>query len=210
MTKHTLANLYNHYYVERKHEQLGLFQLLSKKYPISTVLYPGSFVHVTPSFVFPEVVYVDSDQKARAFFHDPQHYEFVSSHKTYAAQPKITFHTVDYRLGWNEQHERFDLLISQYAGFVWQHCKPYLRVGGLFLVNDSHGDASMASLDRDCELIAVIMHVDGKWHLSETNLESYFIAKSSRQVITADYITRIQRGAAYKQTADNYIFRRVA
>ncbi|MEZ4667205.1 MAG: hypothetical protein R3E39_04685 [Anaerolineae bacterium] len=209
MIKHTPANLYNYYYVERKHEQQDLFQLLSKRYPITTVLYPGSFVHVTPSFVFSEVDYVDSDQQAKAFFHDPLHYEFVSRHKTYASQPKITFHAADYRQDWNKQHKRFDLLISQFAGFVWQHCKPYLRVGGLLLVNDSHGDASIASLDHDCELVAVITHADGKWRLSETNLESYFVPKSSKQVITTEYITRIQRGAAYKQTADNYIFKRI-
>ena len=35
-----------------------------------TVLYPGSFVDIAPSFVFPNVVYVDLDKRAKRFFGD--------------------------------------------------------------------------------------------------------------------------------------------
>jgi hypothetical protein len=36
----------------------------------SRVLYPGSFVDVAASFVFPAVTYVDSDGRAAKFFDD--------------------------------------------------------------------------------------------------------------------------------------------
>jgi hypothetical protein len=33
-------------------------------------LYPGSFVHSTPSLVIPGIVYVDTDQRCKNFFED--------------------------------------------------------------------------------------------------------------------------------------------
>ncbi len=40
--------------------------------------------------------------------------------------------------------EPVDLIISQYAGFVGQETKRYLKEGGILLCNDSHGDATLA------------------------------------------------------------------
>lgn len=50
----------------------------------------------------------------------------------------------------------FDLLISLYAGFVSEHCTCHLRNGGLLLVNSSHGDAAMASIDDRYRLVGVV------------------------------------------------------
>jgi hypothetical protein len=134
--------LYNEYFVERDFERLDLFQLLAEKYGIKSALYPGSFVHITPSFVYPVTTYVDTDKRAKTFFDDVSVRDFVAKRKTYAEEAKITFYPQDYRTQINEIVERFDLLISQYAGFVSQYCKRYLKIGGVLLVNNSHGDAS--------------------------------------------------------------------
>ncbi|MFX0037200.1 MAG: hypothetical protein ACFE9I_16330 [Candidatus Hermodarchaeota archaeon] len=40
-----------------------------------------------------------------------------------------------------------------YAGFVSQSCKEYLKVGGILLTNNSHGNASMAYIDDDYQFI---------------------------------------------------------
>ena len=45
--------------------------------PASRVLYPGSFVDIAPSFVFPQVTYVDMDDRALRFFADRQGVEDV-------------------------------------------------------------------------------------------------------------------------------------
>ena len=61
--------------------------------------------------------------------------------------------SISYTAGFAEAEKSFDLLISQYAGFVSQHCKKYLKIGGILLVNNSHGDASMAKLDDDYKFV---------------------------------------------------------
>jgi len=47
-----------------------LFSAVAEAVDATTVLYPGSFVDVAPSFVFPAVTYVDADDRAAAFFDD--------------------------------------------------------------------------------------------------------------------------------------------
>ena len=38
---------------------------------------------------------------------------------------------------------RVDVLLSQYAGFISEPCKGYLRAGGVLVANNSHGDARL-------------------------------------------------------------------
>jgi hypothetical protein len=95
MTNNALK-LYHDYHTDRDDERCGLFEVLSKKYNLKTALYPGSFVHVTPSFVFPKVVYVDSHKKASQFFKDKSMYDFVKSRKHYKQEPEIVFHAANY------------------------------------------------------------------------------------------------------------------
>ena len=73
--------------------------------------------------------------------------EIISAHQADDGARSVTFLAEDYRneLGLNEQS--FDLLVSLYAGFISEHCTKYLRIGGSLLVNPSHGDAAMASID---------------------------------------------------------------
>ena len=115
--------LYKKYYISRNFERLELFQVLSKKYGVRNILYPGSFVHITPSFVFTRCIYLDSDKKAARFFKDPEIFRFISKHKQYSEEAEIQFYNIDFTNDFDEKYESFDLLLSQYAGFVSQACK---------------------------------------------------------------------------------------
>lgn len=170
--------------------------------------YPGSYVHVTPSFVYPRVVYVDADRKAKRFFADPRALAFISTHKTYPQPAEVVFYGQDYTDPFPEPEGSFDLLISLWAGFISEPCKRYLRPGGWLLVNNSHGDAGLAALDPDYQLIAVINQRQGKHRLSETNLDDYFIPKRDIQV-SADDLRELGRGIGYTKTASLYLFRRI-
>lgn len=199
--------LYNRYYAERNFERTQLFQLLADYYQIQSALYPGSFTHVTPSFVFCITAYIDTDKRAKQFFTDPALNAFINKHKTYSENPTIRFHPTDYRHKINEQAQSFDLLISQYAGFVSQHCKCYLKRNGLLLVNNSHGDASMASLDDDYQFVAVVLHRHDEYKLSEKYLDHYFVPKSGTKV-TRELLEKTQKGIGYTKSASAYIFSR--
>ena len=206
MTKSSLA-LYQKYFLDRQFERQDLFQIIADRFTIQRVLYPGSFVHITPSFVFPDVVYVDNDRQARKFFDASEIYEFIAQKKHYSQIAQVHYHFADYRNGFDEDLDSFDFLISQYAGFVGQYCKKYLKTGGLLLANNSHGDAGMAAIDNDYQLIAVFFLRKGKYSIRETNLDEYFIPKSPIQV-TKEYLERLQKGIGYKKVGNAYLFRK--
>ena len=207
MPKSALA-LYQKYFQEKQFERLDLFEIIADRFNVQRALYAGSFVHITPSFVFPDVVYVDNDKQAKQFFGKPEIFKFIARRKMYPQEAKVTFHFADYRNGFDEPFETFDLLLSQYAGFVGQHCKPYLKTGGFLVANNSHGDAGLAAIDDDYQLKAVFSVRNGKHRISETNLNEYFIPKSQIQ-ITRAYLEKLQKGIGYKKTAGVYLFQKV-
>jgi hypothetical protein len=165
-------------------------------------------VHITPSLVFPRTAYIDNDRRVAAFFADAKVRKWVATHKEYAEEPIIHAYQQNYSGKLPEDIGTFDLLISQYAGFVSQDCKNYLRPGGLLLANNSHADAGLAHLDPDYELIAVMNHTREKWTISETNLQDYFVPKKGQHPPAAE-LRDTMKGVGYQKTAANYVFRRL-
>lgn len=202
-------NLYKKFFSERDFERIELFKLVNKSFKISRVLYPGSYVHISPSFIFQNVVYVDSDKKAIQFFKSDLPFELVQDNKVYEENPVIRFHPMDYFQNIPEKKGSFDLLVSQYAGFVSQACKNYLRLGGILLANNSHGDASMASLDGGFDPVGVITGSPNRPKLIVENLEDFFTPKREVE-LTPEMIEKRKRGIAYKKRAQNFVFRRIS
>lgn len=200
---------YKNYYIDRDYEQVDLFRLLKNAYEITRVIYPGSYIHISPSFIFTNVAYIDSDKNAIKFFQSEELIAFVHERKEYAEDPQISFHGMDYKNQIKEFHRQFDLLISQYAGFISQVCKDYLRIGGYLLVNNSHGDAGLASLDEDYKLISTVHRTGGKYRLSQTSLEKYFIPKRNI-LVTKEWLYKTGKGVEYSKTAPLYIFQRIS
>jgi hypothetical protein len=82
------------------------------------------------------------------------------------------------------------------------------KIDGILLANNSHGDASMASIDADYKFIGVLNKRQNKYTLSEKNLDSYFIPKMPRE-ITKEYLEKIKRGIGYTKSPTAYLFRRI-
>lgn len=98
----------------------------------------------------------------------------------------------------DEEEGYFDLLISQYSGFVSRYCARYLKPGGLLLANDSHGDATWAYMSGDFTFRAAIFN---RGEIAETGLDSYFrLAKN--KAIDIDSVLSTMKGPAYTLTAD--------
>lgn len=202
-------SLYEQYYIDRDNENLGQFTILADKFNVETALYPGSFVHITPSLVFPSVTYIDTDKRAKTFFNNPEVYDYIDRHKIYTERSSIVFIPEDYRKSPQDISEEYDLLISLYAGFVSKYCTQYLRVDGLLLVNNSHGDASMASIQNNLKLIGIFNRRNQKYSYSEYNLDSYLIPKKD-MVITEEYLESVGRGIGYTKSPISYLFTKVA
>ena len=134
-----------------------LFDAVANAVDATTVLYPGSYVDLAPAFVWPSVTFVDVDRRANQFFADVDGVrELIEEHRADTGADAVRFVHADYQEPLDLTDGSFDLLISLYAGFISEHCTRYLRVGGHLLVNSSHGDAAMASIDRRYRLSAVI------------------------------------------------------
>ena len=149
MTIASVQHLYEKHYAGEKARR-GFSDALAVWRQPDRVLYPGSFIHVTASLVFPSVVYVDNDRNAKRFFSKMDDVvSFVVRHKVYNETPMMAFHSSSYEADLPEPNGSFDLLISLYAGFISKPCKRYLKRGGILAVNNSHGDAGLASIDPD-------------------------------------------------------------
>ncbi len=200
--------LYKQYFIDRSDERVDLFRKLAEQFGVRSALYPGSFVQISPSFVIPRVVYVDSDRRIPRFFGDPAVQEYVESRKEYGESPEIRYHHQSYEDDIGEPPGNFDLLISQYAGFISAACKRYLKRGGLLVANDSHGDASMARIDPDFELVAAIDRRGEKFSVKTSDLDRYFLPKRPVE-ITAELLRQRGRGIGYTTPASSYLFRKI-
>ena len=100
--------------------------------------------------------------------------------------------------------DQVDLIISQYAGFVGQATKAYLKIGGILLCNDSHGDATLAKFDEDYEFIGII---NSNNQIQNNDLEDYFKLPKDKP-IDLNFVRQKMKGLKYKSTAQNYLFRK--
>jgi hypothetical protein len=103
----------------------------------------------------------------------------------------------------------FDLLVSLYAGFISEHCTRYVCPGGFLLVNPSHGDAAMASIDDRYSLHGVIEVDDDGARVSTEELDTHLVAKRPVDV-TAELLHASGKAVADTRSPWAYLFQRVA
>ncbi|MGB3762666.1 MAG: hypothetical protein WA966_05530 [Ornithinimicrobium sp.] len=183
-----------------------LFAALTSAWSPTKALYPGSYLDLSPSTALPSVTYVDSDRRAARYFADKALLTAELQGRTLpGAGTDITFLHADYTKPLPIPQASSDLLISLYAGPIWEHCRQYLSPQGLLLANTSHGDASIAALDPALRLVAAVHHRADKYRLDTADLDSYLIPKRP-SAADPDTIRRQGRGIAYTKTAFAYVF----
>lgn len=174
------------------------------------MLYPGSYVDLAPSFVWPSVTYVDVDRRAHHFFSDDAGVsELLADHDADPDLHTVRFVHADYTDHLDVADDSFDLLVSLYAGFVSEHCTRYVRPGGFLLVNPSHGDAALASLDVRLRLRGVVVSRSGDYRVQTSALETYLVPKRDLEV-TAELVHATGRGVTYTKSPFAYLFQRDA
>jgi hypothetical protein len=187
-----------------------LFVAVAEAVDAARVLYPGSYVDLAPSFVWPSVTYVDVDRRAAQFFGDESGVEqLLVEQDADPATHRVRFIGADYTDPLDLDDGEFDLLVSLYAGFVSEACTRYLRVGGTLLVNPSHGDAAMASIDPRYRLTAVVTSLSGRYSVNSRHLDTHLVPKRD-VVVTKDHLHASGRGVAYTKSPFAYLFERVA
>ena len=191
-----------------KGDRKRLFSAVREVVDGNHVIYPGSFVDIAPSFVFPSVTYIDTDKRTPTFFSDEDGITEIITSAGGSPTAEVRFIHGDYQTDLGLAPESFDLLVSLYAGFVSNHCTDYLRVGGILLAAPSHGDVAMASIDPRYRLVGVIESRSGNYRIKTTDLDSYLVPKSEIEITPAMLHER-GRGIAYTRSPFGYLFQRV-
>ena len=190
-----------------------VFRKVRDEFDVQQVLYPGSYLHITPSLFFPSVCYVDSLEGIANALADPELRRYVADHRDYPEAPEIWCYQQDYRTFHSEPESSFDLLISLNAGLVSQAGKRFLASGGLLLVNDEHYDARHAFVDPDYILSAVFTGESLRMETSESKLAAYFKTARgtpmTREMVESD-VNRSPSRARFKpaKSAAVYLFRK--
>ncbi|KAF1085133.1 hypothetical protein SPSYN_01269 [Sporotomaculum syntrophicum] len=172
MRKDNIKDPYRRFYANLGFERADLFGLIKNKYNCNTVLYPGCSIHITPSFYFQHVVYVDISEEARNFFQDTQNIiNRINSNKKYKQSAYIKFIHDDYTKQLTLRENNYDLLIAIYAGGITKSCKKYIKPGGIIVTNNHHNDAQEALRNSDVRLEALIRRKGRKYQVEESTRE---------------------------------------
>ena len=170
---------------------------LKKQFPEETLeccLYPGSYIHVVPSLVFEEVLYVDNFAPRND--HVSKFFATLSVNKSCASGcgsvndqqrlgiPKtsqIRFKKCDLRSLEPFASEGFDVLVSLSAPeFISSSCARFVRHGGFLLANDDFGDASHAMGQPDTWiLVGAFEHGAAAWETRHDVLSTYFCSRKT-------------------------------
>lgn len=181
-----------------------IYKSVVKEYDIKMAIYPGSHIDIAPFLVIPKVTYIDNFKGAIKFFKEIETIEkYIEENKDYKSLCEIEFIGEDYRSSLNV--EKVDIIISQYTGFVGQYTKHYLKVGGILLANDSHGDASLARFDDDFGFIGII---DSKNNINNNSLEDYFKLPKEKTIDLVGVKVKM-KGLKYTHRVENYLFDKI-
>ena len=201
--------LYDRYFIQKQDERRGLFELVAQRFEAQSGIYPGSFVHITPAFYIPEMAFLDSDSRMDKFFGNAQTMAYIEEQKEYTDPPNVVWKRADYASAQGLAEHHYDVMFSFYAGFISRDCKKYLRSGGILIANNSHGDASIALVDPDYEVIGIILRSGDRFRLKTEALTDYITKKDGTEIDREKVRSRMV-GERFARPAYAYVFRKVA
>ena len=193
------------------HDLLGVFRAVHDLLGVQRVVYPGSYIHITPSLVFPCVCYVDSVKGFGTAMQSDDLVPWLDAHKDYTEPVEFTAIETAYNSIPSTLLAGFGLMISLNAGAISQECKPLLSPSAHLLANDGHYDAARAHVDADYTLVAAL-NVNGACETDEDALRGYFVTKQGQPLtreMLAENVQRSPSKARYKmaRAADAFLFR---
>ncbi len=187
-------------------DRSALFAAVVDRWAPEHALYAGSYVDLSPSTAIPSVTYVDLDRRAARYFADEG---LVRADLAGRCRPGAGVHVSFLHGDYTDitlPPASFDLLISLYADRVLASCRQYLAPEGLLLANTSHGDASLAALDPQLELVAAVQHRDDRYRLVTDELHTFLVPRKP-EAADPEKIRSSGRGIRYTRDAFAYVFR---
>ncbi|HWO62621.1 MAG TPA: hypothetical protein VNO31_21585 [Umezawaea sp.] len=148
-------------------DRTGLYAVVAAHTGARRVLYPVSSLDVTPSYTWPDVTYVDTDQRTQTAFADTASaIRLADQHKTYQGEPRIRFLGGEYdRVFGALPVASWDLLLSLHAGPVGANAARCLKPGGWLLAAGPVADPEFV-FDA-----SVLLSVRGKYRVVSEEAE---------------------------------------
>lgn len=163
--------VYNNLYANIGFDRTDLFELIKEVFHSEKVIYPGCSMHISPSFIFQHVVYIDKSKDSGDFFSDSQAVrEIIENNKRDKGSRYFQFLSFDYiseRLPLKDSS--FDLLISLYANNIMDYCSRYVRDKGIIISNNFHDEAIKAIKQDDLAMIGYIRKTKNKYNYYSEN-----------------------------------------
>lgn len=207
MTSNSAIAPYEKQYRNIGFERAGLFKLIREIYHCTEVLYPGSSVHITPSFYFPHVVYVDRSQAAIDFFaNQTAVHTYINRKKTYKRSTYIRFIAQDYAGDLPLPEGSFDLLLALFAPRVMHTCHKYLKKGGLLVTNIFQDEALVAAASLALGFLSMVQYQKKAYALVEDAPEKWLNAANTGK--TKRYLQQASIGYEYVEAENYFIFRK--
>ncbi len=199
---------YKRFYVDMNFDRAGLFEILKEEYACSTVLYPGCSIHITPSFYFQHVVYVDISETAKKFFDDINNVlDYINGNKKYKQSAYVQFIHGDYTKPLPVREGNYDLLIALYAGEITQSCKKYVKPGGIILTNNHQKDAEKLLKDSSIALDSLI-HKKGKKYVIEKDINDDFEVVLKKYCGKKNGMKNTNKGLEYVDNQCYFVFKK--
>lgn len=198
---------YETQYRDIQFDRAGLFALIRKQFKVTELLYPGSSVHITPSFYFPHVVYVDTSKTAVRFFaEETAVLAYINRHKTYKRSAYLQFIAQDYTKPLPLPENQFDLLLALFAPHVIQTCQKYLKRGGVLITNNFQDEALTAAAMPQFQPIALVQYRQKAYRLVTEKPEAWL--KPARKTKVKRYLEQAAAGFAYVEEEDYFFFQK--
>lgn len=210
MKNNQIAHQYQKLYREMGFERDMLFEAISKKYKCTYALYPGSSVHITPSFYFQHVVYVDKSEMSNTFFGEiDEVINYVNENKKYKQSPYIQFLNEDFTKELAIMTESYDLLIALFADNVIDSCKKYVRPEGLILTNDYHGEGEKILCDPSITLEAIVKRKGKFYEITDYHADTLEnTIKKHKKTGNKKSLIQVNGGFEYKDNEHYLVFRK--
>ena len=203
-----IAGSYNRFYSDLNFDRAGLFELIKDVYSCGTVLYPGCSIHITPSFYFQHVVYVDISETAKEFFQENRNIlSIVNSNKKYKQSEYIQFIHNDYTKKLPLRENNYDLLLSIYAGGITKSCMKYIKPGGIIVSNNHQNDAQQALAESSVTLEAIIRRKGKKYHI-ENGADEKALKALQEHSIPLKSMKNSSSGMEYVDNEHYFVFRK--
>lgn len=169
-----VERLYCKFYESIGFERIGLFECLKNEFGDRTVIYLGSSIHISPSFVFSSVTYVDNSEMARRFFSDEEAIvNFVERKKIYRRKPRIKYVNADYTNC--EVDSRFSIVLAIFSPGTLAAAKQFLGDDSLLVYLPLPSEKQTTKDDKAYKVVGTIRMKKGKYRYSrevQENLHS--------------------------------------